>query len=104
MLSRIAAMFNQPAPYNKKEFLRLLNEALSNSGWSQAELAARSNIDHSYLSLILHGKRHPERDIAIRICWYGLSLDSVDGERILKAGGYKTLVNWEKAGWDQESI
>jgi transcriptional regulator with XRE-family HTH domain len=87
---------------NLKEFLQLINEAHLNSGRTLREVGDLCYLDHSYIARILQGERHPQRDKLILICFLGWNLDFYDTELILKAGKYKTHINWKKAGWSQQ--
>jgi len=83
-----------------EEFLKLLNEAHIQSGRSLREVSDLCIIDRSYVSFILNGHRHPNRDVLIALCMIGWNLDVYDTDLILKEGRYKTILNWQKAGWD----
>jgi hypothetical protein len=87
---------------NKKEFLKLIKEAHLNSGRTLREVGELCYLNYSYIGRILNGERHPQRDQLILICFSGWNLDVYDTDLILKAGNYKTLNDWKKAGWSQQ--
>lgn len=93
-------MSNFPTSSNNKKFLKLINEAHEDSGRTLQEVADLCNIDKSYLSRILHGTRKAKRDLMINLSWSGWGLGIEQGDEILKEGGYKTILNWKKAGWE----
>ena len=69
-----------------QKFLIRLRELHESSGLSLREIAARSDLDYSYVSLILNGQRNPNRDVLISlgVSW-GLTLSEID-ELLLLAG------------------
>ena len=74
----------------RSEYLEVLNAHHSRSGMSLREVAAACDLDHSYLSLILAGKRQPRRDVIIALGFaYGLEMGEVD--EILLLAGYPPL-------------
>jgi hypothetical protein len=98
-------MLKNISPINKKQFLILLNDAHRNSGRTYQDVSDFCGLNPSYIRRILHGERRPQRDKLLALCLFGWSIDPYDTEDILKAGGYKTILNWSKMGWNwqQES-
>ena len=50
-------------PVSHAEFLTAIDEAHTHSGLSLCEIVQVSDLDYTYLHLILQGKRHPHRDM-----------------------------------------
>jgi hypothetical protein len=86
--------------FEQKKFLKLLNDAHYDSGRNLREIGDLCIVDHSYVWRVLRGERRPRRDILIALCTKGWGLDLYDTDVILKTGGYKTIMDWQKAGWD----
>ncbi len=74
-----------------QEFTRLLREYHDRSGLSLRELAALCDVDHSYLSLILQGKRRPSRDLLIALAAFGWGLDQMQADELLLLAGWPPL-------------
>jgi transcriptional regulator with XRE-family HTH domain len=68
--------------------LRELHEC---GGLSYRELAARCDLDHSYVALILEGKRKPNRDLLTFLLAFGYRTDRIETDRILMIAGYPPL-------------
>ena len=96
-------MSRSPVGSDRKRFLSLINDAHDRSGRSLREVGDFCGIDHAYISRILKGERLSNRDIILALCLFGWNLDGYDIEDILKAGGYKTILNWKKMHWEDES-
>jgi hypothetical protein len=75
----------------RAEFLAAINEAHMRSGLSLREIAQVCDLDHTYLHLILQGKRHPHRDVLISLCTFGWHLDPIETDAILMADGHPPL-------------
>ncbi len=78
-------------PTSRAEFLAAINEAHTRSGLSLREIAQVCDLDHTYLHLILQGKRHPHRDVLISLCTFGWHLDPIETDTILMADGHPPL-------------
>jgi hypothetical protein len=78
-------------PASRAEFLAAINEAHTRSGLSLREIAQVCDLDHTYLHLILQGKRHPHRDVLISLCTFGWHLDPIETDTILMADGHPPL-------------
>ncbi len=78
-------------PTSRAEFLAAINEAHMRSGLSLREIAQVCDLDHTYLHLILQGKRHPHRDVLISLCTFGWHLDPIETDAILMADGHPPL-------------
>ena len=78
-------------PDSRAEFLAAINEAHVRSGLSLREIAQVCDLDHTYLHLILQGKRHPHRDVLISLCTFGWHLDPIETDAILMADGHPPL-------------
>jgi hypothetical protein len=76
---------------SRAEFLAAINEAHTRSGLSLREIAQVCDLDHTYLHLILQGKRHPHRDVLISLCTFGWHLDPIETDMILIADGHPPL-------------
>ena len=76
---------------SRAEFLAAINEAHTRSGLSLREIAQVCDLDHTYLHLILQGKRHPHRDVLISLCTFGWHLDPIETDTILMADGHPPL-------------
>lgn len=85
----------------RRLFLELLNEAHASSGRSMQDVAERCGLDKSSVSFYLRGHRRPRRNSLLALCLYGWHLDPYETDEILRAGGYRTLMDWDKAGWDR---
>jgi len=92
--------FSAPTLTDVAEFIRLINDAHKESGRNLREVAELCAIDHSYLWLILQGRRRPRWKVLLSLCTFGWGLDPYETEAILRAGHYQTIMNWQKAGWD----
>jgi hypothetical protein len=97
----MSAAISTPPVRNLPEFTRLINHSHQESGRTLVEVADLCTIDSSYISHILHGRRRPGRNVLLRLCLQGWDLDFYTIEEILKAGGYQTLADWPKSGWDE---
>jgi hypothetical protein len=78
-------------PTSRAEFLAAINDAHTRSGLSLREIAQVCDLDHTYLHLILQGKRHPHRDVLISLCTFGWHLDPIETDAILMADGHPPL-------------
>ena len=74
-----------------QELARLLREHHDRSGLSLRELATLCDVDHSYLSLILQGKRRPSRDLLIALAAFGWGLDQMQADELLLLAGWPPL-------------
>lgn len=63
-------------------------------GWSQYQLAAAADFDHSFISRLEAGKRRPSR-VVVEILIQALALDEAAGRALLVAAGYWP---WPAAG------
>jgi len=70
---------------------RLLREYHDRSGLSLRELAAFCDMDHSYVALILQGKRRPARDLLIALAAFGWGLDQMQTDELLLLAGWPPL-------------
>lgn len=86
--------------FDHAEFLSLLKDAHINSGRSLREIGNLCAIDHSYVARVLDGSRRARRDVLLTLCLVGWGLDPYDTDAILRTGGYKTIMDWHKAGWN----
>jgi transcriptional regulator with XRE-family HTH domain len=74
---------------NANEFwLTHLRELHASSGLSYREIAVRCDLDHSYVALILEGKRRPSRDVLTLLLAFGYHADRVETDRILMLAWY----------------
>lgn len=69
-------------------WLSALRELHDDSGLSYRELAARCDLDHSYVALILAGKRRPSRDVLAALLAFGYQVDRLETDRVLMLAGY----------------
>jgi transcriptional regulator with XRE-family HTH domain len=74
-----------------QELSRLLREYHDRAGLSIRELAALCDVDHSYVSLILQGKRRPARDLLITLAAFGWGLDQMQTDELLLLAGWPPL-------------
>jgi transcriptional regulator with XRE-family HTH domain len=74
-----------------QELARLLREHHDRSGLSLRELAMLCDVDHSYLSLILQGKRRPSRDLLIALAAFEWGLDQMQADELLLLAGWPPL-------------
>jgi len=95
-----ANMMKKPDGQDRNRFLHLMNDAHDGTGRNLREVEALCFVDHTYIYRILKGERHPNREVILRICLFGWNLDGYGTEDILRAGGYKTLLDWKEAGWE----
>lgn len=65
-----------------------LRELHESSGLSYRDLAERCDLDHSYVPLILEGKRRPSRDVLMLLLAFGYRVDRIETDRILMLAGY----------------
>ena len=86
-------MYKKNSETDKKEFLRLINQAHQASERSYVEVASLCNVSASYIPRILSGFRHPRRDVIILLCWLSWDQDPYCTDEILIKGGYKPLLN-----------
>ncbi len=66
-----------------QQWLALLREFHTMSSLSFREVAAQCDMDHSYVALILCGKRRPSRDVLILLLVFGYGLDRIETDRML---------------------
>ncbi len=71
-----------------QQWLALLREFHTTSGLSFREVAAQCDIDHSYVALILSGKRRPSRDVLLLLLVFGYGLDRIETDRMLILAGF----------------
>jgi len=71
-------------------FGELLTNLRTIRGFSQGELARRSNLDPSSISRLEAGTRVPERDTVIRLA-AALALPIPDRDRLLAAAGFRSI-------------
>jgi len=71
-----------------EDWLADLRELHEYAGLSYRELAARCDLDHSYVALILEGKRRPNRDLLTLLLAFGYRTDRIETDRILMIAGY----------------
>jgi transcriptional regulator with XRE-family HTH domain len=77
---------NNPYLPHIQELSRLLREHYDRTGLSLRELAALCDVDHSYISLILQGKRRPARDLLIALAAFGWGPDQRRTDELLLLG------------------
>ena len=78
---------NNEAEFDDKNFLKLLNDLITESGKSKPKIAADSHISEPYLYNLSKGEKRPARDTVIKLAFgMGLSLDTT--ERLLKLAGH----------------
>jgi transcriptional regulator with XRE-family HTH domain len=82
---------NNPHLPHIQELSRLLREHHDCSGLSLRELATLCDMDHSYVSLILQGKRRPARDLLIALAAFGWGLDQRQTDELLLLAGWPPL-------------
>jgi len=76
-------MSNLRPDISRDEFIRLINKAHLQSERSLREAADLCHIDHSYLSLILKGRRRASRELLTKIVLFAWNLDGYGLEEIL---------------------
>ena len=76
---------------NLNDYLRYIREAHVRGGRSLRKVGEICDLDHSYVSLILEGKRLPTRDVLITLCLLGWYLDLFQTDEILLLIGYVPL-------------
>jgi len=76
---------------NLNHYLRYIREAHVRCARSLREVGEICDLDHSYVSLILEGKRFPTRDVLITLCLLGWYLDLPQTDEILILMGYLPL-------------
>jgi transcriptional regulator with XRE-family HTH domain len=69
-------------------WLESLRELHESSGLSFREIATRCDVDHSYLALILEGRRRPSRDVLAALLAFGYETDLMETDRVLMLAGY----------------
>ncbi|MEW6586655.1 MAG: helix-turn-helix transcriptional regulator [Nitrospirota bacterium] len=76
--------------FRKSDLLNRLREIHETTGQSLRELAAMSDLDSSYICLILNGQRNPSRDalVSLGISW---RLRLFDVDELLLLAGYPPL-------------
>lgn len=75
------------AEFDDKNFYKLLNTLIDDSGKSKPKIAADSHISEPYLYNLAKGEKRPARDTIIKLAFgMGLSLDTT--ERLLKLAGH----------------
>jgi transcriptional regulator with XRE-family HTH domain len=82
---------NNPYLPHIQELSRLLREHYDRPGLSLRELATLCDVDHSYSSLILQGKRRPARDRLIALAALGWGLDPMQTDELLLLAGWPPL-------------
>ncbi|MCC6192614.1 MAG: helix-turn-helix transcriptional regulator [Anaerolineales bacterium] len=68
-----------------------LRELHAATGLSYREIAARCDLDHSYVGLILDGKRRPTRDVLTLLLAFGYGADRIGTDAVLMQAGYPPL-------------
>lgn len=71
-----------------ESWLADLRELHESSGLSCREIAERCDLDHSYVPLILEGKRRPSRDVLTLLLAFGYHADRIETDCILMLAGY----------------
>lgn len=75
------------------ELLRKFADREIRKGKTQAQIAARSWLDESYVSRLFSGERsNPSRNVLLLICGWGLGLTVEDTDEVLMAADYSPLV------------
>jgi transcriptional regulator with XRE-family HTH domain len=80
-------------------FGAVLKELRERAGLSQNQLAKLSGLDHSYLSRLESGQRHPSYDAVARLAKV-LARDKQERERLFAAAGYvppEAVIQWRDA-------
>ena len=70
------------------KWLANLRELHETSSLSYRDIAVRCDLDHSYVALILEGKRRPSRDILTLLLAFGYTADRIETDFILMLAGY----------------
>jgi transcriptional regulator with XRE-family HTH domain len=71
-----------------QSWLACLRELHHASGLSYRDIAVRCDLDHSYVALILEGKRRPGRDVLTLLLAFGYCVDRVETDHVLMLAGY----------------
>lgn len=81
---------NNETEFDDKNFYKLLNQHIKQSGKSKFKIAADSGISESYMYNLVNGQKRPARDTIIKLSFsLNLPLESID--RLLKLAGYSGL-------------
>ena len=77
-----------PNVNGSQAWLVSLRDVHETSGLSYRDIALRCDLDHSYVALVLEGKRRPSRDVLTLLLafGYGTNLDELD--RVLILAGH----------------
>ena len=78
---------NNESEFDDKNFYRLLNTLIAESGKSKGKIAADSWISEPYMYNLIKGEKRPARDTVIKLS-FGLQLPLATTERLLKLAGY----------------
>lgn len=73
------------------EYLLRIREAHQRSGLSLREVAHMCDLDHSYVSLTLNGKRRPRRDVLISLCAFAWRQSPIETDEILLLANFPPL-------------
>ena len=75
------------ADFDDKNFYKLLNQYIQESGRSKLSIAVDSGISEPYIYNLINGEKRPTRDTVIKLS-FGLKLTLQPAERLLKLAGY----------------
>ena len=75
------------AEFDEKNFCKLLNQYIQESGRSKFNIAVDSGISEPYMYNLIKGEKRPTRDTVIKLS-FGLKLTLESTERLLKLAGY----------------
>jgi len=76
--------------FDDKNFYKLLNILIMESGKSKPKIAADSFISEPYMYNIVKGEKRPTRDTVIRLV-FGMGLSLEIAERLLKLAGHSSF-------------
>jgi len=72
-------------------YLARIQEAHERSGLSLREVAHICDLNHSYVSLTLNGKRRPRRDVLISLCAFAWRQSPIGTDEILLLANFPPL-------------
>ena len=75
------------AEFDDKNFYKLMNTLITESGKGKPQIAAASHISEPYMYNLVNGQKRPTRDTVIKLS-FGLCLPLATCERLLKLAGY----------------